>query len=108
MIVPYLDTQLILTSDRDEKIRVSYYPDSYDILSYCLGHKTFVSTLAILPSNKHTIAFSGGGDNEIYLWDFVSGKLLQQFSLSPHTKEKDIIREIVVINETQIAVLVEE
>lgn len=40
----------ILTGERDEKIRVSHYPDTYDIVSYCLGHKSFVSALTVIPS----------------------------------------------------------
>lgn len=33
-----LDEKYILTSDRDEHIRISRYPRGYDIEQYCLGH----------------------------------------------------------------------
>jgi tRNA (guanine-N(7)-)-methyltransferase subunit TRM82 len=29
----------IITCDRDEKIRVSHYPQAFDIQSFCLGHE---------------------------------------------------------------------
>jgi len=32
------DDRCVITSDRDEKIRVSAFPDAYNIHSYCLGH----------------------------------------------------------------------
>jgi hypothetical protein len=52
--------QFILTADRDEKIRLTYYPNSYNIQGYCLGHTEFVSHVKLINQN-HILSASGDG-----------------------------------------------
>ncbi len=40
------DGSLLLTADRDEKIRVSNFPSTTLITSYCLGHHQCVRKVA--------------------------------------------------------------
>jgi len=54
--------QFILTADRDEKIRLSHYPNAYNIQGYCLGHREFVSYIKLIDQN-HIISASGDGEN---------------------------------------------
>lgn len=68
------DKKFIIASDRDEKIRVSCYPNTYNIQAYCLGHKEFVKNIEILPHNVKYLS-STSGDGHIKVWDYVEGKL---------------------------------
>lgn len=52
--------QFILTADRDEKIRLSHYPNAYNIQGYCLGHTEFVSHVKLIDQN-HILSASGDG-----------------------------------------------
>nr|XP_058941381.1 tRNA (guanine-N(7)-)-methyltransferase non-catalytic subunit WDR4-like [Pocillopora verrucosa] len=67
------DDKFLITSDRDEKIRVSWFPNSYSIHTFCLGHLDFVSCLALL-SGSQNILVSGGGDGTVTFWNPESGK----------------------------------
>ncbi|XP_014366784.2 tRNA (guanine-N(7)-)-methyltransferase non-catalytic subunit wuho [Papilio machaon] len=68
------DSKFIISSDRDEKIRVSCYPNTYNIHTYCLGHTEFVNHLEFLPhDNKYLTSTSG--DGTIRCWDYVTGKM---------------------------------
>ncbi|XP_033752221.1 tRNA (guanine-N(7)-)-methyltransferase non-catalytic subunit wdr4-like [Pecten maximus] len=60
------DDQYIVTCDRDEKIRVSHYPNSYNIHTFCLGHKGYVTNLVYVKENN--LLISGGGEGEIIVW----------------------------------------
>uniref|UniRef100_A0A914UZ45 Uncharacterized protein n=1 Tax=Plectus sambesii TaxID=2011161 RepID=A0A914UZ45_9BILA len=39
------DERFLLTTDRDEKVRVSNYPQAFVIHSFCLGHTQFVRSI---------------------------------------------------------------
>ncbi|XP_023212187.1 tRNA (guanine-N(7)-)-methyltransferase non-catalytic subunit WDR4-like [Centruroides sculpturatus] len=69
------DDKYIITCDRDEKIRVSCYPNCYNIHSYCLGHTKFVSCLAMFPSHPELL-ISGSGDGTFRIWKYKDGLCL--------------------------------
>ncbi|PCH44155.1 hypothetical protein WOLCODRAFT_164948 [Wolfiporia cocos MD-104 SS10] len=71
------DEKYIITADRDEHIRVSWYPKGYMIERYCLGHEKFVSTIHI-PTFAPGTLVSGGGDPMLKVWDWMSGTLLTE------------------------------
>ncbi|CAL1547481.1 unnamed protein product [Lymnaea stagnalis] len=75
---------LVLTSDRDEKIRISRYPDAYNIEAYCLGHTQFVVTLAYDEELK--VILSGSGDSTVRLWG-LDGKEYHKTSVLAHIPE---------------------
>ncbi|KAI0555348.1 hypothetical protein F4679DRAFT_523420 [Xylaria curta] len=77
----------IITADRDEHIRVSRgIPQPHVIETYCLGHASFVNALCMHPS-KSGILISGGGDNELYVWNWLAGELLCTVDLLGHVRK---------------------
>ncbi|XP_023291334.2 tRNA (guanine-N(7)-)-methyltransferase non-catalytic subunit wuho [Lucilia cuprina] len=72
------DEKFIITCDRDDKVRVTNYPATYDVHSYCLGHKEFVAGLELL-NNDVLVTISG--DKTLRLWDFREGKELNRVEL---------------------------
>lgn len=74
----------ILTADRDEHIRVSRgIPQAHIIEGFCLGHTGFISQLCI-PRDRADILISGGGDDELFVWDWVRGMLVSKADLRSH------------------------
>lgn len=72
---------VILTSDRDEHIRVSrYIPQAYVIEGFCLGHSDFVTAMTI-PKARGEILVSGGGDSDIFVWNWQEGSVLSRTSI---------------------------
>ncbi|KAG0651092.1 RNA methyltransferase [Hyphodiscus hymeniophilus] len=71
----------ILTADRDEHIRVSRgIPQAHIIEGFCLGHTEFVSRLCV-PENRPGVLISGGGEEELFVWDWVKGAELSRAGL---------------------------
>nr|XP_034172564.1 tRNA (guanine-N(7)-)-methyltransferase non-catalytic subunit wdr4 [Osmia lignaria] len=83
------DDNYIITTDRDEKIRVSMFPNSYNIMCYCLGHQKFVTNILELPHDK-SILVSCGGDGKLILWDYKIGKELLSVDFNDKISKSDI------------------
>lgn len=69
------DSSLLLTADRDEKLRVSRFPNAAIIESYCLGHAASVTKIAcsiVTPA----LVVSTSMDNTLKLWQMSTGTLL--------------------------------
>lgn len=70
--------QYILTSDRDEHIRVSRgVSQAHIIENYCMGHQEFVSKLCIAPWESSQL-IAGSGEPSLRVYDWQSGQLLDQ------------------------------
>ncbi|CAG9840352.1 unnamed protein product [Diabrotica balteata] len=78
----------IITSDRDEKIRVSHFPNCYNIVSYCLGHTEFVTKIDIIDN----ILVSASGDGTIRFWDFMKGKQLALIDTNSYIEEDNLLQ----------------
>lgn len=65
----------IITCDRDEKIRVTKYPSTHEIETFCLAHKEFVSSLAFIGADKFLLSVSG--DKTIRMWIYQDGQQIQ-------------------------------
>jgi tRNA (guanine-N(7)-)-methyltransferase subunit TRM82 len=87
LVITY-DDRFIVTADRDEKIRVSRFPNSYNIQSYCLGHREFVSTVVIM---KNDTLISGSGDGTIRMWKLSTGQLISFHDCGPDHNVKQIV-----------------
>ncbi|KAJ8975504.1 hypothetical protein NQ317_010619 [Molorchus minor] len=77
----------IITCDRDEKIRVSCFPNAYNIVSFCLGHKEFVTKVTLVKG----LLLSTSGDGTIRLWEFIGGKQLSMIDTNEHI-DKDLLK----------------
>ena len=68
----------ILTSDRDEKIRITNFPQTYNIHGYLLGHTSFISTMDAISSSESSssrpLCITGSGDGTVRLWNYASCK----------------------------------
>lgn len=113
VLTPPVDgKRLVVSADRDEHIRVSSFPDGYNIHCYCLGHTQFISTLLITEDGKALI--SAGGDDYLAFWDCQSGKLLKRCNMKDAVDmaEKEnvgfAVLKLVQIRETSLLVVLVE
>lgn len=86
----------ILTSDRDEHIRVSrYIPQNYVVEAFCLGHKEYVNCLAV-SAESPGILVSGGGDDELFVWNWPTGALLSKADILSHARQVSEVDHVAV------------
>lgn len=75
------DQSALITCDRDEKIRVTSYPDIHNILAYCMGHREYVAQMELVPHNPQWL-LSISGDHTVRVWDYKQGKEICQLPLA--------------------------
>jgi WD40 repeat protein len=64
------DERFVVSSDRDEKIRISHFPNAYSIHAFALGHRNFVSRVQSVAVDGGEALLSGAGDGTLRLWNF--------------------------------------
>lgn len=82
---------MIVTADRDEKIRVTSFPDTCNITGYLLNHRDVVTSISALPKSgcahwKYLV--STGWDHRICVWDATQCRLVDE--AKPHSDKGDL------------------
>eukprot|EP01040_Poterioochromonas_malhamensis_P004186 gene4186-4481_t len=72
----------IISADRDEKIRLSSFPDLETVHGYCLNHTSVISSIAYYTVNNRHYLLSTGWDHRVNVWDLQSQQLLESLTLS--------------------------
>lgn len=96
-----ISCRFVITSDRDEKIRVTHYPTTEVIETYCLGHLEYVSSIEPITSHaSDPLLLSLSGDKTLRLWNYATGtELVRSQLLAPGIK-------MIVNGRNQVAVVV--
>jgi tRNA (guanine-N(7)-)-methyltransferase subunit TRM82 len=85
-LVTLQERRYIITADRDEHIRISRgIPQAHIIDGFCLGHTEFVSQLCV-PTGKSNLLISAGGDDDIFVWKWLSRELVSKANLKSHVE----------------------
>lgn len=74
-------SRFVITSDRDEKIRVTTFPYTSEIHTYCLGHKEYVAAVQPMPIFGESTIISASGDKTLRAWNYLTGKLCETVRL---------------------------
>lgn len=67
----------LASSDRDEKVFISHFPQTFNIQSICVGHKQYISCMITI--NNHII--TGSADGTLRLWNIAEGKTITEWFL---------------------------
>ncbi|CAI5445841.1 unnamed protein product [Caenorhabditis angaria] len=97
------DGKRLLMADRDEKLRIVRYPNTFVIEAFCLGHTEYVRSVA---SAGNDVAYTAGGDGFVREWQIDNGKSISSTLIS---SEKSPIRKIVLNSDnSKLAVILEK
>ncbi|GMT20535.1 hypothetical protein PFISCL1PPCAC_11832 [Pristionchus fissidentatus] len=67
------DGRYLLVTDRDEKLRIHRYPQTFVLHSLCMAHKDYVNTVCTTAVGEKKLAFTAGGDGVVIGWDYLQG-----------------------------------
>lgn len=93
-----IGSNILISSDRDARIRYSRFPQTYEILAFGFHHEEFISSIDFLDEN-HIV--SGDGDGQIIKWD-LNGHTTNIKQLS---EAGTIIRKLVSSNSLLYAII---
>jgi tRNA (guanine-N(7)-)-methyltransferase subunit TRM82 len=96
----------ILTADRDEKIRVSQFPDTTVIEHFLLGHEAFVCSTDVASKDGVTVCAAVSGDGTIRLWDYCAAKELASAPIPAHEGKKYLPSRVVLHPDGKQAVVI--
>ena len=71
---------IVATSDRDEKIRISHFPDMENISAFCMAHTKVVASVSFIELNGKVLMLTTGWDHKLILWETNTGTPLQTIS----------------------------
>lgn len=87
----------MISSDRDEKVRISRFPDTYTIQSYAVGHESIVVGVTVMQSlysvtggEVPPLLCSASWDNSVRLWTIPEGKPLDVFHFPNETTTEEV------------------
>ena len=82
----------IVTADRDEKIRLTTFPETSTIFGYCLGHTDVVTSTTVLSltpqSSSAPLLLSAGWDHRVCLWNTQTCTQLDVIALAPEQEQE--------------------
>ena len=65
----------LLTADRDEKVRISHFPQTDLVLGYLLGHQAYITSVALVGEDQ---CLTCSGDGTIRLWNLTAFEQVTQ------------------------------
>lgn len=94
------DSQLLITADRDEKIRVSRFPQTSIVESYCLGHKASITRVACVHflQTSTDLLVSTSLDNTLKLWSVASGELFDSHAILSDEEVADDDKSLLTVS----------
>ncbi|OAO16435.1 WD40 repeat-containing protein [Blastocystis sp. ATCC 50177/Nand II] len=67
----------LASSDRDEKVFICHFPQTFNIQSICVGHKQYIS--AMITVNDRIV--TGSADGTLRLWNITEGQTVMEWYL---------------------------